>query len=103
MQNPLLNFVNTIAWNVIVPGVTNPVTYGDSAYNTTSKWIGLKHSTGSCNQYIIKTSKKKKKLNADTVSILVIASEILSNSIIKFVEVSNDRHFNKKKYNTTIE
>lgn len=36
MQNPLLNFVNTIAWNVIVPGVTNPVTYGDSAYNTTS-------------------------------------------------------------------
>lgn len=37
MQNPLLNFVNTIAWNVIVPGVTNPVTYGDSAYNTTSK------------------------------------------------------------------
>lgn len=89
MQNPLLNFVNTIAWNVIVPGVTNPVTYGDSAYNTTSKWIGLKHSTDSCNQYIIKTSKKKKKkLNADTVSILVIASEILSNSIIKFVEVS---------------
>lgn len=98
MQNPLLNFVNTIAWNVIVPGVTNPVTYGDSAYNTTSKWIGLKHSTDSCNQYIIKTSKKKKekKLNADAVTILVIASEILSNSIIKFVEVSNDRHFNKK-------
>lgn len=105
MQNPLLNFVNTIAWNVIVPGVTNPVTYGDSAYNTTSKLIGLKHSTDSCNQYIIKTSKKKKKkLNADAVTILVIASEILSNSIIKlFVEVSNDRHFNKKKYNATIE
>lgn len=105
MQNPLLNFVNTIAWNVIVPGVTNPVTYGDSAYNTTSKWIGLNLSTESCNQYIIKTSKKKKKkkLNVDAVSILVIASEILSNSIIKFVEVSNDRHFNKKKYNTTIE
>ena len=37
MQNPLLNFVNTIAWNVIVPGIENPVTYGQSAYNTTSK------------------------------------------------------------------
>nr|XP_022328364.1 epidermal growth factor receptor-like isoform X1 [Crassostrea virginica] len=36
MQNPLLNFVNTIAWNVIVPGIENPVTYGQSAYNTTS-------------------------------------------------------------------
>lgn len=96
MQNPLLNFVNTIAWNVIVPGVTNPVTYGDSAYNTTSKWIGLNLSTDSCNQYIIKTSKKKKKLNADTVSILVIASEILSNSIIKFVEVSTTAILTKK-------
>lgn len=88
MQNPLLNFVNTIAWNVIVPGVTNPVTYGDSAYNTTSKWIGLKHSTDSCNQYIIKTSKKKKKkLNADAVTILVIASEIyqtLSSNLLKY-------------------
>lgn len=57
MQNPLLNFVNTIAWNVIVPGVTNPVTYGDSAYNSTSKWIGLKLST---NQYITKTLKKER-------------------------------------------
>lgn len=98
MQNPLLNFVNTIAWNVIVPGVTNPVTYGDSAYNTTSKWIGLKHSTDSCNQYIIKTSKKKeKKLNADAVTILVIASEMLSNSIIKFVEVSTTAILTNKK------
>ncbi|XP_062594580.1 epidermal growth factor receptor-like [Saccostrea cucullata] len=36
LQNPLLNFVNTIAWNVIVPGLKNPVTYGESAYNMTS-------------------------------------------------------------------
>ncbi|XP_048775764.1 epidermal growth factor receptor-like [Ostrea edulis] len=36
LQNPLLNYVNTISWNGIVPGVSDPVTYGESAYNMTS-------------------------------------------------------------------
>lgn len=96
MQNPLLNFVNTIAWNVIVPGVTNPVTYGDSAYNTTSKWIGLKHSTDSCNQYIIKTSKKKEEIKC---RYCLHSSNCLRNFIKLYHQICwsiNDRRFSKK-------
>lgn len=61
--------------------------YGDSVYNMISKWIGLKYFIDSCNKYIIKIFKKKKKLNVDIVFILVIVLEILLNFIIKFVEV----------------